>query len=61
MTVFIDSATLTDLKIACGIKYKPDRQDMTLDYVPCQCTSILLKSSDYTGKLPYKILYFVGH
>lgn len=56
MNFLIESATLSDLKIACGIKYKHERQDMYLDTVPCKCTSILLKSSHYTGKYHYILL-----
>lgn len=46
--VFVDSATIDDLKVACGIKYKPV-QDINLNTVPDECTSVLLNSKDFPG------------
>jgi len=45
---FLDSATIDDLKVACGIKYKPV-QDINLNTVPDECTSVLLNSKDFPG------------
>lgn len=44
--ICIDSYKIGDLKVACGVKYKPGNQDMCLSDVPSQCTSIVLNRND---------------
>lgn len=48
--MLIESATIDDLRVACGIKYKGNKQDVFFNTIPENCTSIMMNSNDFPGK-----------
>lgn len=54
--ICLEAATINDLKVACGVKYKGGNQDVFMDTVPNECTSVMMNSNDFPGK--WKKCYF---